>query len=195
MSESTDITRDILKDMLAKACSEAHYVYALMNGLPKKNFYIYRDFDNYAQEDGLENEEANIFSLQEFLAKRDTMHPEDTFTLTFKVHLDRIDAEFADCYSDSVSIWDNNEFTLVELQNAVDDFLESYCERCLLDNHPFCLTPEIVSRFGFTDEDIKVLQPRLERFNTDAKKRIREEYDALARLDFIRLESNESDTV
>lgn len=188
MSESYQMTRDLLKEKLSEIRSNAHYVYALMSGLPKENFYILRYFDHYKLEDGYDNLDANTFSLQEFLAKCDTMHPEDYFGITFKVHLDKVDTEFIEIYTDTISISHTPEFIIESLKNIVDEFLSSYCEWCLRANQPFSLTEQIIERFGFTDEDVKELWPRLEHFNTEAKKRIWDEYYNLVGLDFIRLE-------
>lgn len=189
MPEPDDITRDLLKEELSEIHSNAHYVYALMAGLPKENFYIHRYFDHYTLEDGYDNLDANIFSLQEFLAKYDAMHPDDSFRITFKVHLDKVDTEFAEIYTDTIGISNAQEFTIKYVKDIVDEFLSSYVEWSLRANQPFSLTPQIIERFGFTDEDVKELWPRLERFNTNAKKRIWDEYYNLVKLDFIRKEA------
>lgn len=73
-SEPEDMTRDMLFEKLSEIRSQAHYVYALWNGLPKENFYIHRIFDMAAYVN-VEMDDENRFTLQEFLRKYDTMHP------------------------------------------------------------------------------------------------------------------------
>lgn len=76
--------------------------------------------------------------------------------------------------------------TTEQVKRDANDFLEGYCERCLRENRPFVLSPETIRHFDFTDEDVRILTPLLDRFNKEAKIIIRAEYDKLAGLDFIR---------
>lgn len=182
MCEHIDLTRDDLKNKLSEICSKAHYIFALMAGLPKKTFCIIRYYDHIKNEDGEENLAANSFSLQQFLTRCDSMHPDDSFGLFFSTHRYKIDTKFIDNYSPSFELDEPSDLTLQQIKSSVDEFLECYCERCLRDNKPFYLTPETIERFGFTDEDVKALRPRLDRINKKAKKLILAEYRSLAEL-------------
>lgn len=183
----TPISKQFLSDFLAETQSKAHHLYALMAGLPKANFYFYRFYDNTNNTKGCNDPERNTFSLHEFYTSYEAFHPEDDFGIYFSVHLDRIDSLRAEEYTDSIHIYRKRDATVRKLTGLVKTFLEGYCEKCLRDNRPFELTPEIISRFGFTPQDVDPMRKLLNPNNTAARKLIRAEYDALCALDFIRL--------
>lgn len=187
-SEPEMLTRDQLIEKLSEIRAHAHYVYALLGGLPKENFYIRRIYD-LAADINVEDDDDNCFSLQGFLRKCNTMHPKDPFYIILKVEKKDGDVAIEELEENVMSYCDYSHFedmSLVQVKNDVNEFLESFCEKCLRQNRPFYLTPETVHKFGFTEEDVKILRPLLERFNKEAKIRIRKEYDELAGLDFIR---------
>lgn len=186
MTECKSLDKQFLSEFLSNVETKAHHLYALMAGLPKEHFYLFRYYDNARNTDCWPDDKENIFSLREFLDRIDTFHPEDDFGIYFSVHLDRIDSIRAEEYTDSVSIDDPEEATISTLAENAGMFLESYCEKCLRDNRPFELTPEVIARFGFTPEDVAALKPGLDRHNAAARRMIQAEYDALRKLDFIR---------
>lgn len=181
------IYKDTLKEILSELQTEAHHIYALMSGLPKANFHLCRYYDMAndieAWDEDMEN---NTFTIQEFYDRYDTFHPDDDFGICLSVHFDMVESDKADEYCESISISSRAEAMIELLNDYFDEFLESYCERCLRDNHPFELTPEIVAQYGFTPEDIEKLRKLLKRYNTAAKKKIMAEFEALCKLDFIR---------
>lgn len=186
MLEPDEIGPEMLKKKLSEISQKAHYIYALMCGLPKDEIYVHRYFDNRTKRDGDDHWDENTFSVKEFLAVCDSMHPDDSLGITFSLRRDKIDAEDADNYAPSET--PGRPLTLKSLQGTVNRFLKSYCERSLLRNRSFTLTPDTIKHFGFTDEDVQVLGPKIERINASIIKRLRSEYKALGKLDFIREE-------
>lgn len=186
MLEPDEIGPEMLKKKLSEISQKAHYIYALMCGLPKDEIYVHRYFDNRKKRDGDDHWDENTFSVKEFLAVCNSMHPDDPLDITFSLRRDKIDAEDADNYAPSET--PGRPLTLKSLQGTVNRFLKSYCERSLLLNRPFTLTPDTIKHFGFTDEDVQVLGPKIDRINASIIKRLRSEYKALGKLDFIREE-------
>lgn len=184
--DDDELTRDQLSERLSAIRTDAHYVYALWENLPKENFYILRTFD-FAAKQNVEDDDANKFTVEEFLDRFETLHPEDPFFVALKVEKNESD----DCdpeanllsYSDYDEVGD---LSIEQVRDDVNEFLEAYCEKRLRENRPFYLTADTIRNIGFTKEDVEVLTPILDRFNKEAKIRIRAEYDHLAGLDFIR---------
>lgn len=181
------IYTDTLKELLSKLKSEAHYIYAFLSGLPKDYFFLRRDYDAAndlsVYEDG--DMENSMFTISEFYARYDTFHADDVFGAVFRVQLNMIDSDRADEFSESISINNRDEATIEQLNEYLEIFLECFCERCLRENHPFELTPQIVAKFGFTPDDVEKLAEPLNRHNTAAKTKILAEFEALNKLDFI----------
>lgn len=186
MLEPDEIGPEMLKKKLYEIREKAHYIYSLMCGLPKEDFYIHRDYDHYADKDGGEHWDENTFTVEEFLAACDSMHADDPVSFTFSLRVKKIDAKNADNYATTET--PDKPIVINKLKATVNRFLASYCERCLLRNRPFTLTPDTNKHFGFTDEDVQVLGPKIERINASIIKRLRSEYKALGKLDFIREE-------
>lgn len=179
--------KDTLKGILSELQTKAHHIYALMSGLPKKNFHLCRYYDMANNIEVWDKDmENNMFTIQEFYDRYDTFHPDDDFGICLAEHLDMIESNRAEEYCENISIDNRDEATIEQLAEYFDQFLESYCERCLRDNHPFELTPEIVAQYGFTPEDVEKLRKPITRYNTAAKKKILAEFEALRRLDFVR---------
>lgn len=188
MPEYKSIRKHTLKSFLEKVESDAHQLYALMDGLPKENFFLYRFYDNTNRIDGYAIPKNNIYSLREFLDRYDTFHPKDEFGIYLSAHQDKIDADRAKTYKDKVSIDTAAQAIIPVLQENFNYFLGIYCEVQLRRNRPFDLSPENVTRFGFTTNDVAKLQRMIEHHNRTAKNTIRAEYDALRQLDFIKNE-------
>lgn len=175
-----------LKEFLSETETRAHHIYALMTGLPKENFYLYRFYDHINRVEGCEDRPNNTFTVQEFLDRAEAFHPEDYFGIYFHVHLDRVDSDRLEEYEDRISIDMKRETTISNLKRCMRMFLEFYCEKCQRDNRPFELTPEMAECFGLSYRDVEALRKLFSRYNTAAKRRIRAEYEALRKLDFIR---------
>lgn len=186
MIEYKHIRKNSVKNFLLKIQSDAHHLYALMAGLPKKNCYLLRYYDNANKIEGYDDLKNNVFTIQEFFERYDTIHPEDYFGIYFASHLDKIDSKRAEEYTDRIYIDKASKAIIPVLQEHINTFLESYCEECLRENRPLELTQENIDRFGFTPEDVERLRKTLTCNNTAAKKQILAEYEALCQLDFIR---------
>lgn len=179
------VTCALLRERLAEIRSSDHYLYALMEGLPKEIFYLHRATE------GERICDRKSYTLQEFLSDNHTLQPDDPVSLHLFLHMDDFDREI---YVSNWILYSNSidllfEFSTENLKKMFDAFLSAYCEKCLRINKMFCLSPETIRHFGFTEEDVRELQPRLDRFNAEAMIRIRKDYEALAQLDFIRAES------
>lgn len=184
--DDDELTRDQLTERLSAISTDAHYVYALWKSLPKENFYILRTFDLAAKKN-VEDDDANKFTVDEFLDRFETLHPEDPFFVALKV--EKNESDDCDPEANLLSYSDYNEvgdLSIEKVRDDVNEFLEAYCEKCLRENRPFYLTADTIRNIGFTKEDVEVLTPIFDRFNKEAKIRIRAEYDHLAGLDFIR---------
>lgn len=187
MTAEQSLDKASLKNFLAEAERQAHPIYTLLAGLPKEHFYLLRFYEGDREPKIWEYDaERNKFSVAEFLANYDDFHLHDSFGICIEVHLERIDSDRVDDYDDCLCIDMQEGATVRMLEEYLDRFLENYCERRMRDNRPFEFTAETVAAFGFTAEDTEMLRPRVERFNEVLKRRIRAEYEALARLDFIR---------
>lgn len=192
MREDDVLYSDTLMELLSKLKSEAHYIYAFLSGLPKKYFFLRRDYDaandlSVCEDEDMEN---NMFTISEFYDRYDTFHPDDDFGFCFTVPLTTIDSDRAEMYNEYDSINNRDNATIEQLNKYLEKFLECYCERCLRDNHPFELTPDIIAQFGFTPDDVEKLAGPLTRHNTAAKTKILAEFEALNKLDFIRNRHN-----
>lgn len=178
---------DVLKEFLLGIRASNPALYTFIERLPKTEFYIYLS-------PAEETQEGRHLTLQEFFAECDALLADVTVGLNMFLYEDETDRDT------KVSDWllySNNidrllDLTAENLQAMFEEFLACYCEKHLRSNTPFCMTEETIRRFGFTDKDVRTLRPLIDRLNEEAKKRIWKEYDALARLDFIRAELNQS---
>lgn len=162
-----------------------HYLYTLMEGLPKEAFYIRLENELSRKEEWAKSN----FTLQEFEKAAKNLKPDDPVSLNFFLHRNTTKTIYVSnwiLYSNSIDRV--SEFSTENLKRVFDAFLAAYCEKSLRLNGLFQMSPETIRRFRFTEADIRELTPRLDRFNEEAMGRIREDYEALARLDFIRAE-------
>lgn len=176
------ITCEILKGKLEEICSTKHYLYAFMEGLNKSEFH----FSLYAREEA--GEDKIEYSLHEFFSEYDTLHPGDPVSMNFCVCRDDVDRDAQECVIYANSMNRISDLAAENLETMFDEFLACYCEKWLRNNKPFGLSPETICHFGFTDEDVQVLGPKIERINGEVMNRVRAEFRKLAELDFIRQE-------
>lgn len=186
MTDLKMIDKRLLRDFLLRVAKRVHFIYATISNLPTEHCYVLRYYNNTDGSEGLDDPEPNTFSIAEFFEQYDTFDPDDEFGLCFAVHLDRINSAEADCYEEMIGLSAREDATIGELMRCFTTFLESYCEKCQRDNHPFELTAKLTVQLGLTPSDIEALRRLLDRYNAAARKKIRAEYDALCRLDFIR---------
>lgn len=176
------MTCELLGQKLTELRSSKHYLYALMEGLNKDEFY----FCLYASEDAGKN---NIkYSLKDFLTQYETFEPAEPVSMNFLVLRDDVNgtnylSEWALFCKSKHRIFD---FATGNLQDLFDEFLLYYCEKRMRNNKPFSLTPETIRHFGFTDEDVSELQPRIDNYNQETDNRLWSEYENLMRMDCIR---------
>lgn len=183
-----DLTARFLKSQLEVLRTQAHHHYALLMGLPKKNCYIQQIYDA-VEAKALDNPhcgKAKTWSFKAFLDRYDRFQPDDAFGIYLFPRLNRIDDYTAEDYYAVDLLRSRKDFSLERIESAINWFLKPYCEKCLRDNKPFYLTDETIARYGFLPEDVAQLKILIDAFNAEAKAVIRSEYNALARLDFIR---------
>lgn len=174
--------KQYLLDFFEALNKEQHHIYVLLENLPLKHFAIERTYDrllywnnrNKSQEVDGWLYPRERYTLKEFLAKKHTFHRIDG------LELDVLGASFT-----------NNKAELPSqklLKRLYLKFLQEQCERRLRMNTPIRLTSELCDRYGLTKWDSGKVRPYINRFNREAKAKIRAEYDELAGLDFIREE-------
>lgn len=183
----TTIRGDALKEFLLGIQASNHALYTFLERLPETEFYIYLSPEEDMQE-------GRHLTMQQFFAECDTLASDATVGLNMFLCEDETDVDTLVSrwvlYSNSIDLL--IDLSTENLQAIFEEFLACYCEKHLRSNTPFCMMEETIRRFGFTDKDVSTLQPLIDRLNEEAKKRIRKEYNALARLDFIRAEFNQS---
>lgn len=175
-----DLTVDLLKNRLLEIQSTDHYIYAFLSGVSKEEFIIYRHSESAGTEER--------YTIDEFLAQAASFQPDDPIRIQLLLHREEGDGltPISQWVLYTHTIKQVMELSPENLKNIFDDFLEFYCEKCLRNNRPFSLTHETISRFGFTEEDVRELQPRIDLFHEEIKSRLRAMYDDLAKLDFLR---------
>lgn len=177
------MTCEMLKQRLEAIRTNEHYLYALMKGMQKEVFYL----QIYTQNEDRDNDPKKC-SLHEFLSEYETLHPDDPVSMNFCVCRDDVDRDAQEYVIYANSMNRISDLAAENLETMFDEFLACYCEKWLRNNKPFGLTPETICHFGFTDEDVQVLGPKIERINRELMNRIRAEFRKFAELDFIRQE-------
>lgn len=172
--------KQYLLDFFAALYEEQHHIYVLLENLPLDHFAVERTYDRllyWNNRHGSSEADGWLYpreryTLKEFLAKKHTFHRIDGFELV------ALGASFTNSKTDVPS--------QKVLKRLYLKFLQEQCERRLRLNTPIRLTPEVLDRYGLTKWDAGKIRPYLNRFNREARAKIRAEYDKLAGLDFIR---------
>lgn len=176
-----------LVDFFTALRKELHYIYVLLENLPYEYFVIERTYDrnlywnsrNTTKEDGFLDPHER-YSLTEFFKKKGQFHPIDDFEVVV------LGQRFLQ-YSDQRP-------SQKELITLYLKFLREQCERHLRLNKPLAFTTEVIQKYGLTESDVHKIQPHIDRYNREARKKIWDEYHNLAQLDFIRLGPEKTNT-
>lgn len=180
---SDPIDKHWLKSFLFQLETQAHYLYALMTGVPKANCYILRYYAAVKTDTNTDSE-GDTFSVREFLDRFDTFDECDEFAVYYALNEDcPTSTEGCDMTG---SLGCQSEATVSNSTSILNVYLRDYCEDRLRANQPLELTPAAAARFGFTSEDCARWRELLESHNSVARKLLCEEFDALYALDFIR---------
>ena len=164
------LRKEYVKSFFDELCKTLHHVYAIFSHLPQPRFGIDRSYDYIAFKCNLERRyETHRFSLNEFYACYDVMHPSDTFSIKF--HGDLIHYE--------------HELTRRTFENRYYKFLEFYCERGLRRNEAICLTSNVIEQYGFSENDAAIVEWDVKHYNAVGIEKLQREYNALIILDCI----------
>lgn len=172
--------KQYLVDFFTALRKEQHHIYVLLENLPLEQVAILRTYDRLlywnnrqgSRVDGcLDHPER--YGVAEFMEQKNRFHRIDEFELI------ALSVRFTNSRYDVPS--------QKVLKRLYLDFLREQCERHLRQNTPIALTPEIIDQYGLTKEDVGKIRPYVNRYTREAKAKIRADYDALARLDFIRM--------
>lgn len=180
--------KQYLFDFFTALYEEQHHIYVLLENLPLDYFAVERTYDRLLYWNNRNNNREvdgwlyprERYTLKEFLAKKRTFHRIDEFELV------TLGARFTNSKTEIPS--------QKVLKRLYLKFLQEQCERRLRLNTPIRLTPEVLDRYGLTKWDAGKIRPYINRFNREARAKIRAEFDKLAGLDFIREELEKSGT-
>lgn len=187
MLDYDKIDKVSLKSFFDSARQDDHHVYAFLAGLPKAHFYLSRfRLDDEPYNESIAEAELRKYTVGEFLEHYDDFDPCQTFGLCWVTHLDRIYSDQADDYADGHCIEMLENLNVEDVELFIDYFLEKYCEKCLYDNRPFEMDAETIAAYGFTEKDVSWFGQKTEMLNGRLKNRMRQEYETLCGLDFIR---------
>lgn len=175
------ITCGLLRKKLEELRIIAHHYYALIEHLPKEEFYIFHA-------SGKGKWEENIYTLNEFLSQFESFPADDAVCINILLHKDQPEATIylTDWIIYCHAIKNASDISLENFKRTLESLLELYCEKCLRNNEPFNLTPETIRHFGFTEDDVCELQPQIEQFHEEIKTRLWSKYQNLVQLDCIR---------
>ena len=164
------LRKEYVKSFFDDLRKTLHHVYAIFSHLDHPRFGIVRLYDYVAFRCNLERKyEMHRFTLNEFYACYEILHPADTFSILF--HGD--------------AIYYEHELTRKTFERRYQKFLEFYCEQGLRRNEAICLTSAEVERYGFSEQDAAIVGKDLEKYNTAAIEKLQREYNALIILDCI----------
>ena len=169
-NEYASLGKAYIKAFFDELHDALHHVYAIFSHLDHPRFGIVRLYDYVAFQCNLERKyETHRFTLNEFYACYEILHPADTFSILF--HGD--------------AIYYEHELTRKTFERRYQKFLEFYCERGLRRNEAICLTSMEVEQYGFSEQDAAIVGKDLEKYNTAAIEKLQREYNALVLLDCI----------
>lgn len=185
--ENNEIYKRNLRRFFSDLRQQAHHIYALLDGAPKSVFWIVLDNDDLASPE-------QAFALKEFYANLSKFHDnKDTFRVYFKAYFFRdewdvcvpgwelMDNAFTG--DEQFEICDTNELSVAVLEKEWPHVLAYLCREAILSNKPFRLDDETPLQYGFTRQDISLLQEPVARFNAKIIDELREQYDKLAAID------------
>lgn len=185
--ENSEIFKRNLRRFFSDLREQTHHIYALLADAPKSAFRIVQD-----NEDSDAPEQA--FTLKEFYANLSKFHDnKDTFRVYFKAYFfrDEWDAcvpgwelmDNAFTGDEQFEIADMNELSVAVFEKEWLHLLAYLCREAILSNRPFRLDDETPLQYGFTRQDISLLQEPVARFNAKIINELREQYDKLAAID------------
>lgn len=164
------LNKTFLKKFLNDLYDNKHYIYALLDYLPMKLFFICRYYDHCNARFGWDLKETpDCYSLKEFCAEYRTFHIQDRFSMFFDINIYHF----------------QEEVTISSIEAHYLRFLQTRCERGLQKNQPIELTWQIIHDCKLTDKDAVRVNHYLQEFTSAATSKLQSEYDRLKNLDCI----------
>lgn len=177
--------RDLIR-FFAALRRQAHHIYALLTGAPKSVFWIVLD-----DEDAFPDEKT--FSPEEFQANVGKFGAGDSFRVYFSIYYFREEwDECVPCWElmdnpfngeDKFEVAGKRDLTVAEFESEWRHLFAYLCRDAILANKPFRLDDETIRQYGFTPQDVALLQEPLARFNAKIIDELRAQYDRLAAID------------
>lgn len=165
---------------------QAHHLYALLAEAPESVFWIVQD-----DEEAFPDEKT--FSMRDFQTHAGEFGAEQTFRVYFRAYFFREEWDACvPCWELMDNPFDGEEKSEITNQSelTVPDFESEWlrifayiCREAILSNAPFRLDADTVCRYGFTLQDIALLEEPLTRFNAKIIAELRAQYDMLAAID------------
>lgn len=166
-----------LIDLFTALKRERHPIYALLLRLPREQFAIVQNLDwrLYRVQDAEgaalpgRSDQPRIFSLAEFFAQRARFHRFDEFTIYL--------------FDEAFNL--THRLSLERIEERYEEYLCEACERALRADRRIELTRELIREHALTRADAVIVRGYLDRYNTQAQRKLQAEYDALKGLQCI----------
>lgn len=165
----------------------AHHIYALLERAPKTAFWIVLNDEDL-------NAPEKTFTIGEFYADLEKFHSDkDTFRVYIKAYFFRdewdrcipgwelMDNAFTG--EEQYEICGPEDLTVAEFEKEWPHMLANLCRDAILSNRPLGIDAETTRQYGFTRQDIALLQEPVARFNRLIIDQLRAQYDRLAAID------------
>lgn len=160
----TALTKKVLKDFLFKLRYSEHPIFALFSHVPADQFAIvrYLDYRHMRNACGF-RAKADYYTVSEFYKNAASFHNRDEFRIVFGKNI----LHFAE------------ELTNGGVERLYEEYLQDLCEKGLRTNKPVRLTRELITKYGLTRADVRVVRVCLADYNATAQAKIQAEYDML----------------
>mgnify|MGYP000641621435 CR=1 FL=1 len=183
----TRIYKHTLREFFTELRDNAHHIYALLNGVPKSVFWIFRERNDT-------DIEQEIYSIPEFYAHLSMfLRRKDTFDVYFNAYFfrdewdeyceDWVQAEYEFTGKEKYECSRKADLSVAVLEKEFPRMLAYWCRESILANKPFELTRQTIKEFGFTRKDVAVLREPIARCNERVIAELRAQYNALAAID------------
>lgn len=163
----TALTKKVLKDFLFKLRHSEHPIFALFSRAPADQFAIvrYLDYRHMKHACGF-RAKADYYTVPEFYKNAASFHNRDEFRIVFGKNI----LHFAE------------ELTDGGIERLYKEYVQDLCEKGLRTNKPVRLTRELITKYGLTRDDVRVVRTCLVDYNATAQAKIQAEYDTLKTL-------------
>lgn len=167
----TVLTKKILKDFLFNLRHNEHPIFALFSHAPADQFAIvrYLDFRHTKNACGF-RAQVDCYTVPEFYKNAASFHNCDGFRIVFGKNI----LHFAE------------ELTNGGVERLYEEYLQDLCEMGLRTNKPIRLTRKLITKYGLTRNDVRVVRLCLADYNVTAQSKIQAEYDILNMLNCVK---------